>query len=218
MKERPILFSAPMVRAVLEGRKTQTRRVIKPQPTLTDNGGFVWKGSAYGLGSGHRETQRNFSKHCCPYGQPGERLWVRETHAVFYGAPYDDGKSDDVVVYRADHGDSVEANFAWKPSIHMPRWASRIDLEITGVRVERLNDISERDAINEGIERIGGNFCISPWKNYRKGEDGEMQQDCSAPSRSFMTLWESINGADSWKQNPWVWVVEFKAIKPVVQP
>jgi hypothetical protein len=95
----------------------------------------------------------------------------------------------------------------------MPRWASRIQLEITNVRVERLNDISEQDAKAEGIEVVGGPTSCCPYRNYRIGKVGEMSLHCSAPSRSFMTLWESINGAGSWNENPWVWVVEFKKIE-----
>lgn len=98
----------------------------------------------------------------------------------------------------------------------MPRWASRITLEIVDVRVERLNDITGDDAESEGIERVGGTYSCSPWKNYRKGEKGEMDMHCSARERSYMTLWESINGPGSWNLNPWVWVIEFKMVKPIL--
>ena len=206
MKERPILFSAPMVRAILEGRKTQTRRVVKPQPPAghnfagftihstrtSDEGKAVWgAGDALPyLRAAHRVR--------CPYGQPGDRLWVRETWAR------DD--EDGALFYRADVGlggnaDDWERNridgaprYRWRSPIHMPRWASRITLEITGVRVERLQCISDHDAIAEGAQQIG---------------------DCDgAFVAGYRNLWESINGAGSWDANPFVWVVEFKAVTP----
>lgn len=204
MKERPILFSGEMVRAILAGRKTQTRRVIKGDPELTENGGFSYadrKGNRWlcGMGTDRAGTIRNFMKSWpCPYGQPGDRLWVRETHMI--EDYYADGKQ--VVLYRADYEDKILGK-GWKPSIHMPRWASRITLEITGVRVERLNDISEQDAAAEGVEKAFG----SSYKHYL-----DDKKDCGYATASFSSLWESINGAGSWQQNPWCWVIEFKKI------
>jgi hypothetical protein len=186
VKERPILFSGPMVRAILDGRKTQTRRVVKGLPyaplafaefTAADPSGF-W-------GFGHA----NNPIHCihCPYGETGDRLWVRETHCKYGGG----------FIYRADYGNltpiSDGVGGPWKPSIHMPRVASRITLEIVSVRVERLQDISEADAMAEGVE------CCSGWI----GHAGE-------PRRIFCDLWKSINGPESWAANPWVWVIEFR--------
>lgn len=186
MKERPILFSGPMVRAILDGRKTQTRRIIK-------NPDF------YGCPTGdcphwnQKECDAAMAKSC-PYGKPGDRLWVKET----FVAPVD-GKP----VYRASipYG-NLDCHFKpWRPSIFMPRKASRITLEITSIRVERLNDISEEDAKAEGAEiqkeTPGGWVICGPRiGSYREG---------------YRWLWEQINGADSWDANPWVWVIEFKA-------
>jgi hypothetical protein len=215
-KARPILMSATMIRALLEGRKTQTRRIMKPQPELTPNMGMVWKGWAYGINfDGEKGTIRNFiqcndakyKKGICPYGQPGDLLWVRETitHGGYEGAP---------LAYAADgkHG-SYEWPSHWKrhcrPSIHMPRPASRLTLELTGVRVERLQDISEADAIAEGIERVSGfgtgNTPQNIWQCYTVAQSGYHN-----PIHSYQSLWQSINGKDSWEQNPWVWVLEFK--------
>jgi hypothetical protein len=172
-----------------------------------------------------------------PYGQPGDQLrvkeaaWMRcekrpngktktgrdkwhfvplESAPVFYAADHPKRPALDVVSPLTGN------QWVWRLKIgrFMPRWASRITLEIIGIRVERLNDCSEQDAIAEGIERVGGFASVSPWRNYRKGEEGEMLLHCSAPTRSYMTLWESINGAGSWAANPWVWVVEFKVVKP----
>lgn len=124
------------------------------------------------------------------------------------------------VIYRASYsGDLTPISDGiggpWKPSIHMPRLASRITLEVTGVRVERLNDISEDDAKAEGIERVGGQTSCNPWRNYLKGKPGEMTLDCSSAVRSFQTLWSTIHAADGqngWAANPWVWVVGFRRV------
>lgn len=204
MKERPILFSAPMVRAILEGRKTQTRRVVKPQPHSAHypqhaearGAGWVWM--AHDDRPTYTFATGDFR---CPYGQPGERLWVRETWAKA------DSSLIDETFYRADgEVDGRQRAFSyvkreprWRPSIHMPRWASRIDLEVTGVRVERLQDISEADAIAEGVEPY--RLPVHPVREALRHVDG------------FSVLWESINGPGSWDANPWVWVVEFRRVK-----
>jgi hypothetical protein len=217
VKQRPILFSAPMIRALLNGSKTQTRRIVK-LPHLNPLG--LWEATTIGgkgikTASGMESIEQTALWHTrtgdilgCPYGYAGDQLWVRETFCPDWC---------DKPIYKADGGSAIDAGYSkeprWKPSIHMPRWASRITLEITGVRVERLNDCSEADAISEGIERVGGVASVSPWRNYRIGEEGEMSLHCSAPTRSYMSLWESINGASSWAANPWVWVVEFKVVK-----
>jgi len=214
-RERPILFNGDMVRAILEGRKTMTRRVMKHQP-----GEVTAVGRPLFFQDG--DTGRRVSPKC-PYGQPGDRLWVRETWMNLKGTGVS-GSPDPKfnpkqipVAYRAEctaEGEDarIDMGLKWRPSIYMPRWASRINLEITGVRVERLQGISEEDAKAEGIEPVGGPASVSPWRNYRIGKDGEMSLHCSAPSRSFMTLWESINGPGSWDANPWVWVVEFRRL------
>lgn len=200
VKERPILFSGPMVRAILEGRKTQTRRIMKQQPQLVVGDGNKITGAQWWYDKGdfalNRKTVVNF---LCPYGLVGDRLWVRETFSDLRGMGF-----DMPFAYRADSlkdygsglqedGDSkrcrLDYGVKWTPSIHMPRVASRIALEITAVRVERLQDISEEDAKAEGIERR----ALDPWNR-----------------TAFMRLWQGINGPESWANNPWVWVVEFR--------
>jgi hypothetical protein len=221
--ERGILFSAPMVRALLDGSKTQTRRVVKDLPSweiteicLDAGGTGKWMPngpapSGRGMAAGHWRA--------CPYGQPGDRLWGRET---FQGPLFDGDReseyrahpeafnSPEFCEYAADGGQAPEFMTMddewvcrWRPSIHMPRWASRILLEITGVRVERLQNISEADARAEGVtieNRHMSGYCA-----------GEFLP----PSiRAYRDLWESINGSGSWDVNPWVWVVEFKRVQP----
>jgi hypothetical protein len=195
MKERPILFSAPMVRALLEGRKTQTRRIMKPQPEDGTD-------CPYHMGAGQDRKAR-----VCPYGQPGDRLWVRETfayHVQAIGAKRDE---DGPFVYKADGTEQCRLDDKWKPSIFMPRWASRILLEIIAVRVERLQDISEEDARSEGVANGG---CLNCGCDEPCG--------CTSPHPdardSFISLWESINGAGSWDANPFVWILEFQRIEP----
>ena len=194
MTERPILFSAPMVRAILNGRKTQTRRVIKPQPEIAyveRNGGWLEKktstsGNVFlSTSGGEGKTEHGWLK--CPYGQAGDRLWVRETFSV---CEMDDGSQ---YAYRAT-GDKIGC-LKWKPSIFMPRLARRITLEVTSVRVERLQDISDADALAEGVDQT--NTSIGGYATER----------CKQ-------LWKSINGPESWSANPWVWVIEFKRVQP----
>lgn len=205
MKARPILFSGPMVRALLEGRKTQTRRVVKPQPST-----HHWQKSPGYIGDyrhegdnlwhfAHRIPQ-NPTWDCdrqiaCPYGKPGDLLWVRETfsqHPQFADLAY---KAD-------DDGDGFEDSdgFLWEPkyspSIHMPRALSRLTLRITDVRVQRLRDISSEDVNAEGVSP-GIPGC---------GGAGDYRH-------TFMRLWESINGPGSWDANPWVWALTFEVIK-----
>ena len=213
MKERPILFSGPMVRAILAGTKTQTRRVVKPQPQGNDlhicTNAYDWQacedGFLHGLIAGdHGYDALSFR---CPHGAPGARLWVRETWAYERdgtGCPDDTG-----ILYRAtDPGwDDEETGLRWRPSIFMPRSASRILLEITEVRVERLQAIREEDARAEGITDGG---CLNCGNS----------EPCGCPDPSpdardaFAWLWQSINGSHSWHANPWVWVVEFRRVQP----
>jgi len=214
VKERPILFSAPMVRAVLDGRKTQTRRLVKPQPD------HHWQSlPGYRLDMPASDLVNGSTWRICPYGVVGDRLWVRETWGLL---SYTDetewhrgslkGLRDQRtfwdVAYRAEYGlgqmyrEPDRDTGRWRPSIYMPCWASRLTLEITGVRVERLNDIGEADAIAEGIEREGGG-----WRNYLDTSTPHL-----TPQASFATLWESINGGNSWAANPWVWVVQFRRV------
>jgi hypothetical protein len=232
MKERPILFSAPMVRAILEPRKTQTRRVVKFPEWVGDQNKAAYHLNREPFVASFKDG-RAWRKFGCPYGQPGDRLWVRETFAyadtLALGYPLEDPC---YVAYRADkavrfqtHGDeSLQVSdtaawnwdsLKWRPSIHMPRWASRINLEVTGVRVERLQDINDADAVAEGISPAGGFMATSGhWQNY--GADGP---SFDSPFESYRSLWESINGAESWKANPWVWVVEFRRVtEPAQRP
>lgn len=208
-KERPILFSAPMVRAILSGQKTVTRRVTKVQPRSDADIGSYGKGQPF-----IRNPDVTKPNPECPYGRPGDRLWVRETwycdHFEVMRGPYlkpddlDIGEAlnDGTLVYAADGLAPYEQEQpTWKPSIHMPRWASRILLEITAVRVERLQEISRSDIRAEGLECPPelASDDVSP--NYRDWYPAAWRE-----------LWESINGADSWNSNPWVWVVEFKRV------
>lgn len=196
IKERPILFSGAMVRAILDGRRTQTRRMVKPTPDIV-HGDIVARHTPKDMALGRLgEIIR------CPYGQPGDRLWVRETWAQ--PAALDPGPT----VYRADYPACVPAGFenippaeaiTWKPSIHMPRALCRIRLEITGVRVEGLNDCSVRDAIAEGADPEFPDPLISQ----------ACPEDYVA---GYRKLWDSINGTGAWAANPWVWVVEFRRV------
>lgn len=227
MTARPILFSGPMVRALLAGNKTQTRRIMKPQPSpfvqQTPDRHQTTRTEPYiDAYCGERKTAENprgmgrewhwwtadnrLGAHVarCPYGQSGDRLWVRESIRLIdrYQVPggcFDeppDERADSS--YVADDTPTVADAWPWKakvlPSIHCPRGLSRITLEITGVRVERLQAISQEDARAEGCDG-SGNSMGSAFADYVK-------------------LWESINGADSWNANPWVWVVSFKRLTP----
>lgn len=194
-----------MVRAILEGRKTQTRRVIKPQPpagVATVFGGgqalLEWK-------DGGPAARCIVPQPKCPHGQVGDRLWVGEAFKLFPKDTSDrdwrGGKTQNVI-YKADP-DSGFMQKGYKPSSHMPRWASRITLEITAVRVERLGDISEADAEAEGAERL---LMDDEGKFY--------QQERGTFRTGFAGLWCHINGPDSWDANPWVWVIEFKRVQP----
>lgn len=203
--ERPILFSGSMVRAILDGKKTMTRRVIKPQPEMELDGEILPDGTG---GYGWEPVLPPWSKW--PY-QVGDRLWVRETWTLWE----DPEDGHDWVLYRAggrmsfpniEHLDMPRDPFAdkWRPSIFMPRWASRIMLEITGVRVERVQDITEGDAREEGITDGG---CLNCGEHEPCGCDNPQPDARDA----FIWLWDSINGKTCpWSSNPWVWVISFK--------
>lgn len=209
MKERPILFSGAMVRAILEGRKTVTRRPVKGSQIPKERPGepdpqFRW--SAVGqrdprwgflvTGATEAECAQELARlGRCPYGRHGDRLWVRETYA-------DIGCR---LTYRADAGDGAHCQVKkWTPAIHMFRKDSRILLEITAVRVERLQDITEQQAIEEGVHRD-----VRKWF---KSDEGGLAHDSAG--NAFADLWCTINGPESWNANPWVWVVEFKQVTP----
>lgn len=232
MADRPILFSAPMVRALLDGTKTQTRRVVKPQFAADAEPAEMCATNERGHQiSGHSglwwdDTTGNDEQAVrCPYGQPRDRLWVREAWApgddMVFGVSKDDPET---VLYRADKAalhwdgkamatpmDTYAFNWdavRWRPSIHMPRFASRITLEVTAVRVERLQDISEADAIAEGIARSGEGFerfHVDP-------EAPEGQPFTRNPVLAYKGVWEQINGAGSWDENPWVWAITFRRV------
>ena len=220
-KERGMIFNDEMVRALLDGRKTQTRRIMKNQPAgdypdtpaLVRNvgPGFQWYGS-YGESSIFN----------CPFGAVGDRIWVRETfqgplvsEELFeeYRAYPEKFEKPEYCEYAADGGARPEycdlddnLRHGWRPSIHMPRWASRILLEIIDVRVERLNDISEEDAQAEGVKKLRGGY----WKHYQPNEWTQFQLSARG---SFATLWNFIYGEGGWWANPWVWVIEFKRVE-----
>lgn len=186
MRERPILFSAPMVQAVLNGRKTQTRRIVKFIPALGEPD--QWCVTAEGQSSTIGDYRR-----FCPYGKPGDRLWVRESFCDSKGI------CEKRFAYKADGG-RLPSGWQWKSPIHMPRAASRSTLEITGIRVERLQDISEADALAEGMQ----------FRNADEDQDGAPDARQSRSYRqAFIDAWRDINGTDSWAANPWVWVIEF---------
>ncbi len=221
-KERPILFSGPMVRALLDGSKTQTRRTMRPQPPAhtaavgrwQDPPGYDAAWWAF-VREGPVEHDHPFAgaeihgePWRCPYGKPGEKLWVRETfRPIFPQDPaYNGGRPieyDYAATYTHGYrlGDSLGIKKAWKPSIHMPRDASRITLEVTEVRVERLQDISEADAQAEGCAME----CMTP--------TGDDSGSAIHGPGGYIALWESINGPGSWEANPWVWAVSFRRIK-----
>ena len=253
MKERPILFSGEMVKAILDGRKTQTRRAVKPQPLQDVDGDeeITWEEKPIETGweseigtepcFAHWQLMRpgklQPAKILCPYGVVGDRLWVKEswrtgsrldgldaagiTNAA-EDASCQPGKGESwgkykpcPIVYEADgkhlvwaDNDFAEHNFGpigrLRVPRFMPRWASRITLEITGVRVERLQDITDQDAESEGIQDHPQ--ITSRWMDYETGDES------SCPIHSYRTLWEKINGHGSWDANPYVWVIEFKKI------
>ncbi|ECA4935712.1 hypothetical protein ELO64_20430 [Salmonella enterica subsp. enterica serovar Chester] len=211
MKERGMIFNAEMVNAILSGRKTQTRRPIKwKQTRFTEiaerDDGSLWPWA--------EDCERGGDIwFACPYGEIGDRIWVRETWQVIHDhidesshveyrtyAPSIPKEKDRYwhTVYAEHFGDESreDRGFPWRPAIHMPRWASRILLEITDVRVERLRDLSEEDAKSEGIIPSAGG--VLPGWEYRI---------------NFRDLWMDIYGTDNWEANPWVWVIEFKRVE-----
>ncbi|HAS1203945.1 TPA: hypothetical protein I3821_004031 [Enterobacter cloacae] len=226
-----MIFNGEMVRAILDGRKTQTRRIMKVQPSdgfhpthngydldlnahwytpgVVDKNGYLQpaKKDVFGVADENEG-------YTCPFGAVGDRIWVRETWAeAGAGAP-------DLKLYRANYPEHVPTHYEnvppadeirWTPSIHMPRWASRILLEITGMRVERLNGISETDAEAEGIDMEA---LFDAQDCYDCIADHNMTGRPTATG-AFKYLWESIYGEESWKSNPWVWVIEFKVVPNV---
>lgn len=217
MKERPVIFTGDSVRSILAGRKTQTRRICRVQPL--EAGGlwqclYPWGEGGHGIYESESEMRQEYDRLMlarCPYGKPGDRLWVRETWAtdfeknVLYRTT--DPSPSPMGAYGAKR--MVDgAKSIWRSPIHMPRWASRITLEITGVRVERLQEISEADAIAEGLIQ---------WSSPRMSNIyyGVTQADVweSNPRKTYARLWDSINSKRaSWESNPLVWVAGFKML------
>jgi hypothetical protein len=268
MKERPIIMSGESVRAILDGRKSMTRRVVKVQPPSifkhvcgndSKNRMLNSKGERVFLFLDQPDMGYPFSEvfgtqrfpddaFKCPYGQVGDRLWVRESwgvvshafdenerlcdwipdrpalpiHDMKFGKGYYNGH----IIYEADGdfewnaGDdaSIETKSCWKSSMHIPREASRITLEITDIRVERLQDISNEDAMAEGVEfasgweeECGEVYCTGEgWMDYKSLDFG-----CGTPKESYITLWNTLNAKRDypWESNPWVWVVSFKVVE-----
>lgn len=179
-RERPISFSGPMICAILDGRKSVTRRIIKPQPN---------------------RLRADWIAKYCPYGQVGSRLWVRET---WQQMEHIGGDIKESIVYRAD----AEHKYGWRPSIFMPRWASRITLEITAVHVEQLHQITRGGAIQEGAQyHDGGGIGHSGWRM-------DYSDVFNGPVSAFVGLWDRLNGKTfPWESNPRVWVVNFRRVK-----
>ncbi len=272
--EHPIIFSTPMMQSILRREKTQTRRIIKPQPMWVNYPEFImWPGDTKATpvdfkpgdhkGFWGWQKNRKTFEYCkengpfddflklCPY-KIGDRLWVKETwgishqcdtmpeteRVIFYRADhncYSDGIKqyypDVICAYadknelkRTESGDYMTPNHfcfppkTWKPSIHMPRWASRFLLEITDVRIERVNSISTHDCLREGIVQTWGCFgeCPPQWAldsiSDKYGAPGSHLYDNRTSRENFAILWESIYGEGSWNKNPWVWVIDFKVI------
>jgi hypothetical protein len=204
IKERPIPFTGEMVRAILDGRKAQTRRVVNPQPFPDENGDCLVR---HPDGRPLAWPERAYDGVMpCPYGQPGDRLWVRETWAHDC-SHCDDPRcgNPDHVWYAASeaHPEQFAGSASWRPSSRMPRWASRITLEITEVRAQRVQEISEDDANAEGC----GFGCTV--KSERFG------RYMSAGQYAFASLWDSINANRGlgWESNPWVWVIGFRKLE-----
>ncbi|HFF0126533.1 TPA: morphogenetic protein [Klebsiella pneumoniae] len=199
MKERGMIFNGEMVRAILDGRKTQTRRIMAPQPADDIERCIFPNPEAIGWKSSLRHKHGSTTAHFCHYGKPGDRIWVRETWAR-----YNIDQNSHDIAYRATTPADWPEEGRWRPSVHMPRWASRILLEITDVRVERLNAISQENAQAEGMELTGWRPTYS---------DPDSGGEVMTPYDNFAELWSSIYGDESWKANPWVWVIEFKRVE-----
>lgn len=237
MNERGMIFNGEMVRAILDGRKTQTRRPIKWKQTRFTEIGEREDGSNWPWSEDTEKVCDYW--HPCPFGDVGDRIWVRETWATLGNedgccVDWNDNlcKGDEKTaarIYRASceqrpgdyglwsipdnadwkpHTENQKFEGAWRPSIHMPRWASRITLEITDVRVERLHSISERDALREGLFQLpaSGRYCLQPGMQYFGMASHNAKE-------VYSWLWASIYGEESWAANPWVWVIEFKRVE-----
>ncbi|CAY73975.1 hypothetical protein EPYR_01595 [Erwinia pyrifoliae DSM 12163] len=218
MKERPILFSHQRVRALLSGQQRQTRRIMKSQPLEPGQDNHE---GCYGIDvlgnhlQGNRVLSLDNLSHHCPYGQPGDRLWVRETwrgpivpaeDIVRYQQSPSQFKKADYCQYQADSSiysaDDQEQLGGWQAGIHMPRWASRIDLLITDIRVEKIQDISDDDVMAEGVQ-VETHFLNNFFT---------LQSEAGSAKDAYRKQWVTLYGCNSWEANPWVWVIEFKPI------
>ncbi|MES2218401.1 MAG: hypothetical protein V4501_08310 [Pseudomonadota bacterium] len=240
VKERPILFSAPMINAILDGRKTQTRRIVKPTKKHAE-GVIILDGGTnrrwpYNMFDGSEADGNGMEFPIgCPYGLVGDRIWVRETWSpisenwreaedlmyegnnFWYKATYEkdmiaEGLSKEDAKSIVEHDHIING---WRPSIHMPRIASRINLEVTNLRIEMLNDISEKDAIAEGAQFV--DFGKDQYGQQKAGwrcdkTPGNYEESLVSAKYAFFNLWEKLNGIDSVEKNPWVWVIEFTKI------
>ena len=239
MKERPILFNATMVRAILEGRKTQTRRIVKVQPP---GEGYVLAQCVSTTGPRRNEGRYRWVKrnghelidclqtYCSKPYAAGDRLWVKESFRTIHDEDnlwdcieYADGQKikpnvPDDVGFKFSF-DCDYDNVRWRSSRFMPRWASRITIEVTGVRVNRLQDISEDDIFHEGIQRLEnhswhatGSIPLGTYRGLDEWTDNKFDYWVD-PRDAYKALWDSINGPGAWEKNPWVWVVEFKRVE-----
>ncbi len=231
IKEIPILYSTAMIQAKLAGRKTNTRRTSKLNEINENPKGWKFEGmndrgeaiffDIHGVISGH-DPQDCYRFIKCPYGKPGDLLYARETWRVVGWDFEDHGRT--TVQYKDrsrraelllfDDDRDKETDLPWKPSIHMPKAAARIWDRVLSIRVERLQDISEEDAIAEGIEKTGESYGMDWFANYSEEDIGTMLN----PKESYRTLWESINGPGSWELNPWVWVVTTENVSLTGKP
>ncbi len=219
-KEHPILMSAPMIRAILEGRKTQTRRIMKPQPDKSVSSEVFREAPYWNIGGFRLAVDANNPLHC-PYGQVGDRLIVRETgwispdkqtfiYADLSGIAGADGKRMGAAGHSWSTDKMREDGWRLRPSIHMPRWASRSTLEITDIRVQRLQEISEEDAIAEGIWDNGER---SSWADKATVTGLKEGRHHVGPVDYYRELWDSINAKRSpWSSNCWVWALTFKRV------
>jgi hypothetical protein len=212
MADKPVIFSAPMVQALLDGRKTQTRRIIKPQPYIDAMGNFCHERSNWGQNMDGTPCTRNFINKKCRHGKPGDRLWVREnwqTHCDMDHITPRDLPHDAAVQYPAIYDGWMSRI---RPSIHMPRWASRLTLTVTDVRVQRLQDLSEEDAKAEGC---GKAFEVQDLRDAMHKLLGAASGEATGSTYriGFAHLWNSINGPDAWSENPFVYAVSFTVHK-----
>lgn len=213
-KERPILFSTDMVKAILNGSKTQTRRKVKMTKTNLTNAKFGFTAFTpeghISVRAKHENGEFGESFIKSPYGLKGDLLWVRESFAIWHSP-------EPTVRFKADVNTDEQKVYKWKPSIHMPKKDARIWLQITDVRVERLQDVSEEDAKAEGVSLHNrGKFYFNYTPKYE--EVTQMVYDCWSAKDSFNTLWKAINGCNNWQENPWVWVVKFSVISKKGMP